>query len=147
MALHTATISDLLLERDAELEALREALSGATDGAGGLVVIDGAAGVGKTALMDATHAAARDAGLLVLRARGAELEREFGYGVVRQLFDEVLLAPGFDAAAVFTGAARFAAPLLEVELDIAPADDPFAIRHALYWLTANLASERSLALL
>ena len=31
-----------------------------------------------------------DAGLLTLRARGAELERAFAFGVIRQLFDEVL---------------------------------------------------------
>ena len=49
----------------------------------------------------------------------------------------------------FTGAARFAAPLLGVELEGAPAappEDPFAARHALYWLAANLAAERPLAL-
>ena len=52
-------------------------------------------------------------------------------------------------ADLFTGAARFAAPVLGLELPgvSAPSDDPFAARHALYWLTANLSSERPLALL
>ncbi|HET6551241.1 MAG TPA: AAA family ATPase, partial [Solirubrobacter sp.] len=110
-------------------------------GAGGLVMVDGPAGVGKTALLAAARAAAAEAGLLVLRARGAELEQEFGYGVVRQLFEDVARAE------LFTGAARFAAPLLGLELDGAAApEDPFAARHALYWLTANLAAERPLAL-
>jgi DNA-binding CsgD family transcriptional regulator len=113
-------------------------------------MIDGPAGVGKTALLEAARAAAGDAGLLVLRARGAELERAFAFGVVRQLFDEVLRGPGFDPEVLFAGAARFAAPLLEVAVDGAtsvPSDDPFASRHALYWLAANLAAERPLAVL
>ena len=49
-----------------------------------------------------------------------------------------------------SGAARFAAPVLGLELGGASAvasDDPFAARHALYWLTANLSAERPLALL
>src|SRR3954469_22505790 len=142
--------SSRLLEREHELEAIRRTLAGSAQGAGGLVVIDGPAGVGKTALLDAALAIAQEENLLVLRARGAELERAFGFGVVRQLFDSVLRADGFDPAALFTGAARFAAPLLEVAVDGVPArppEDPFAARHALYWLTANLAAERPLAVL
>src|SRR6478609_6872693 len=136
-----------LLERDSELEALRAACERAAAGSGGLVLIEGAAGAGKTALMDAAAATAEEAGLLVLRARGAELERAFGFGVVRQLFDDVVR--GGDQAVLFSGAARFAAPLLDVVVDGGPAqpsDDPFTARHALYWLTANLGSERPLAM-
>ena len=138
--------SDRLLERDAELEAIERSLARAVDGVGELIVVDGPAGVGKTSLLDATRAAAAAAGLLTLRARGAELERAFAFGVVSQLFDEVVRE---ETAALFTGAARFAAPVLGLELPgvSAPSDDPFAARHALYWLTANLSSERPLALL
>ena len=140
------TRSDRLLERDAELEAIGRTFARAADGAGALVVVDGPAGVGKTSLLDAARTAAADAGLLTLRARGAELERAFAFGVVRQLFDDVAREPD----ALFTGAARFAAPVLGLELGGASAvasDDPFAARHALYWLTANLSAERPLALL
>jgi len=139
-----------LLERDAELDAIGRTMVAAQRGAGGLIVVDGPAGVGKTAVMDAARAAAIGAGLLTVRARGAELERAFAFGVVRQLFDDVLRVDGVDHSAVFSGAARFAAPLLDVELDGvtgAPPEDPFAARHALYWLTANLAGEQPLALL
>ena len=59
----------------------------------------------------------------------------------------VLRAPGFDPAALFTGAARFAGPLLEVGIEVPPTEDPFALRHALYWLTANVAAQRPLALI
>jgi DNA-binding CsgD family transcriptional regulator len=150
MALQMPPTSARLLERDTELAVIHDALARSARGAGALVMIDASAGVGKTALLETARTAAEDAGLLVLRARGAELERAFGFGVVRQLFDEVLRSGAYDPAALFTGAARFAAPLLEVSLDgatAAPSDDPFAARHALYWLTANLAAERPLAVL
>jgi DNA-binding NarL/FixJ family response regulator len=150
MALQATTTSSRLLEREDELDAIRRVLARPARGAGGLVVIDGPAGVGKTALLEAARVVAGDEGLLVLRARGAELERAFGFGVVRQLFDEVLRSATFEPAALFAGAARFAAPLLAIELEgatAAPPDDPFAARHALYWLTANLAAQRALAVL
>ena len=130
-----------LLERDTELEAIGTAFAHAVGGTGELVLVEGPAGVGKTALLDAAHARAEDAGLQVLRARGAELERAFGYGVVRQLFEPIVRPERF------TGAARLAAPVLGLELDAPATDDPFAARHALYWLTANLAAEQPLALL
>ncbi len=138
MALQAST-TDRLLEREGELAALRDVLSRH----GSVAVLEAPAGVGKTALMDAARAIAEDSGLLVLTARGAELEQAFAFGVVRQLFEH-----GASTEA-FTGAARFAAPLIGVELEgvpAAPPEDPFAARHALYWLTANLAAERPLAL-
>ncbi len=151
MALEAATTADRLLERERELEAIRSALTHSTQGSGALLMIDGPAGVGKTALLDAANEGAGDADLLVLRARGAELERAFGLGIVRQLFDEVLRSGRFDPETLFTGAARPAAPLLAVELEGGSAgtspDDPFAARHALYWLLANLAAQRPLAVL
>src|SRR4051812_48020192 len=151
MALEAATTSDRLLERDRELDAIRTAVLHAAQDTGGFVVIDGPAGVGKTALIDAAHGIAMDADLLVLRARGAELERAFGFGIVRQLFDEVLRSGAFDPATLFTGAARVAAPLLAVDVEggaaSLPTDDPYAARHALYWLLSNLAAQRPLAVL
>ena len=149
MALQIPQTSARLLERDGELEAIHSALARAAQGSGALVLVDGSAGVGKTALLETARAAAEQGGLLVLRARGAELERAFGFGVVRQLFDDVLRGGDRDRASLFTGAARFAAPLLGVSVDGAagtPPEDAFAARHALYWLTANLAAERPLAM-
>lgn len=101
-----------LLERDAELSAIARTLQQAADGAGGLLAIDGPAGVGKTSLLEAARTGAADAGLLTLRARGAELERAFAFGVVRQLFDEILRE---SPATLFAGAARPAAAVLGVE--------------------------------
>src|SRR4051794_13430889 len=61
---------------------------------GAVGVFEGAAGIGKSALIDAACAmgAARD--LTVLRAAGFEFERDLAYGVVRQLFDPLLPEAG-----------------------------------------------------
>ena len=139
----------VLLERDAELEAVARALQRVHQRAGSFLVFNGPAGIGKTTLLGAAADLASDPAVLTLRARGAEIERDFVFGVVRQLFDAVLLSEEVEATRMFTGAARFAAPLLDVELEGLPAapDDPFAARHALYWLTANLASLRPVVLI
>src|SRR3954453_4484400 len=151
MAPQATMTSSRLLEREHELEAIRRTLAGSAQGAGGLVVIDGPAGVGQTALLDPPLAIAQEENLLVLRARGAELERAFGFGIVRQLFDDVLRGGAFDPATLFTGAARVAAPLLAVDIEggaaSLPTDVPYAARHALYWLLSNLAAQRPLAVL
>jgi predicted ATPase len=54
-----------LVGRDPELGALRAALTAAIAGRGGLVLIGGAAGVGKTALAEAFAREAAEAGALV----------------------------------------------------------------------------------
>src|SRR5262245_60623413 len=74
-----------LLEREGELARIGGSLARARQGRGGLVLVEGPAGMGKSALLADARALAEAAGMQVLRSRGAELEREFGYGVVRQL--------------------------------------------------------------
>ncbi|MDQ4049545.1 MAG: ATP-binding protein, partial [Actinomycetota bacterium] len=84
------TITERLLEREAELALLRDTLGRAASGAGGVVLIEGPPGVGKTRLLEAARADALTAGMRVLHARATELEAEFAFGVVRQLVDPVL---------------------------------------------------------
>ena len=76
-----------LLERERALGQLEAVLSAAGAGAGALVVIEGAAKIGKTRLLAAARQVARKHGMRELGARGAELERDFAYGVVRQLLE------------------------------------------------------------
>ncbi|MFC7483380.1 AAA family ATPase, partial [Luedemannella flava] len=82
----------LSLERDAELTHLTRAFTTGAGGRGGVVMVEGPAGIGKSALMEAARAPQGAAGLRVLSARGSQLEQEFDYGVVRQLLEPVLLA-------------------------------------------------------
>ena len=76
-----------LLERSVELGVIRAAVEAVAAGEGRAVVVEGPAGIGKTALVAAARENAREAGLRPLAARGTELERAFGFGVVRQLLE------------------------------------------------------------
>ena len=140
-----------LLERERELGVLSALIEAACRGTGRLVVVEGAAGIGKTRLLAATRAVAEREGLRVLGARGSELEREFAYGVVRQLFEPALTGAGqAGRAELLAGAAGQAAVLLG-HVDTAAAlsmggDVSFAALHGLYWLTANLCVRKPLML-
>ena len=57
---------------------------------GGVLLVEGPPGIGKTELLTAAVAHARRRGMLVLSARGAELESSLAYSVVRQLFERVV---------------------------------------------------------
>ena len=61
-------------------------------GAGRFGVIVGDAGIGKTTLVSEVRLAAELRGMEVLQARGGELEHDFSYGIVRQLFESRLAA-------------------------------------------------------
>jgi DNA-binding CsgD family transcriptional regulator len=134
-----------LLERDDEIEAIGLALDAAVAGGGGLLAIEGEAGIGKTSLLDATAELAVERGMSVLRARGGEHERDFAYGIVRQLF-ELPLASG-DREAMLTGAAALAAPVFGAGDEASVSGDPFGIQHGLYWLASDLADRSPLAVL
>jgi DNA-binding CsgD family transcriptional regulator len=141
-----AGIVGKLLERDVELARVAAAL---VDGAG-VLVVEGEAGIGKSAVLAAGVELACAQGSRVLSARGGVLERDFGYGVVRQLFEAPLhRAQAGERRRWLSGAARRAASALgqEAAADGGEIDDPvFATQHGLYWLVANLASEGPLAL-
>src|SRR6185503_10607909 len=88
--MHEPGRAEALLERDRELESLRAALAEAVGGEGRLALVEGPAGIGKSRLLAELRAAAEEDGFRVLTARGSELEREFPFGVVRQLFEPAL---------------------------------------------------------
>jgi hypothetical protein len=78
------------LERDGELRGLGAMIQLASRGSGSAALIEGEAGIGKSALLEAARERGTAAGMTVLHARGGELEHEFAWGVVRQLFDRQL---------------------------------------------------------
>ena len=141
-----------LLERDAPLARIDQCIRDAVAGAGSLLLLEGPAGIGKTRLMLAVGQHGRDLGLTTLTARCSELERDFGYGLVRQLFEAPLVAASApERAELLCGAAGHAAPLFGVAAprqDDADAllDPSFAILHGIYWLCANMGRRRPLLL-
>ena len=137
-----------LLERRYELDALDAAIERARSGRGAALVIEAPAGMGKTALLAWARARAGHAGLGVLRATGRELERDFPFGIARQLFEEPLRSASDPARAeLLSGAAAPAAAMLgAVPSRPVPADAAFALVNGLYWLTANLSERRPLLL-
>ena len=132
-----------IFEREAELAALEGLLSAVCGGEGGLVVVEGSAGIGKTRLLGAARELALASGVEVLSARGGELEQEFAFGVVRQLFELPLAAATSDARAeLLSGAAGLSSSLfVSAPVDVLRGgrESSFAMLHGLYWLAANFA--------
>ncbi|MBE2317144.1 AAA family ATPase [Solirubrobacter sp. CPCC 204708] len=125
-----------LVEREGELAAIGDALGRLAAGLGGVLAIEGPAGIGKTRLLTATRERALAAGATVLDARAGVLEREYGFGVVRQLFEAVAAGdpPPAPAHAVFGGEG------------VAHGQSVFAVLAALFQYTAGLATRGPLVL-
>jgi len=137
-----STTASALLEREGELGAIERLLDATGAGDGGVIVVEGEAGVGKTSLLAAAAEMAAQREMLVLRARGGEYERDFPYGVVRQLFEPVLRDRA-RRAELLSGSAALAGPVFEPGAEAAEGG---AIEHGLYWLAADLAATAPLLL-
>ncbi len=134
-----------LLERDAELATIERVLNRAAAGEGRLLAIEGEAGAGKTSLLDAVAQIAATREMTVLRARGGEYERDFPYGVVRQLF-EPLFSGEDRRAELLAGTAAMAAPIFGGGATAQVGTDQLGAQHGLYWLVADLAAAGPLVL-
>ena len=138
-ARNDALVGPSLLEREGELAQFGGLLEAVAAGTGRLVVVEGAPGVGKSALLAALCGEAERAGFLALRARGSELEAEFSFGVVRQLFERTLV----DLGTRCSDAAAPAVALFEAAPQPTRPGDREPVFRALqtfYWLAADLAA-------
>ena len=138
----------LLFDREDDLAAIDAALAEAVGGAGGVLLIEGPAGIGKTVLLDQLRRRASALKMTVRIARGGELERGFGFGIVRQLLEAALVeADAAERDRLLAGAARLAEPVFT---DVSTAEETsevaFATLHGLYWLVVNLAERGPLVL-
>src|ERR1700742_251690 len=100
-----------VLEREREQQILQRVVGQACTGSGGVVMVEGQAGAGKTRLLRIAAELGDAAGMRVLRGRGSEVDRGFGVGLVRSLleravgqFPELLEGGAQPAAAVFDAA-------------------------------------------
>lgn len=134
-----------LLERAGEISAIADAFGAAADGDGRVVVVAGRAGIGKSSLLAESQRTARARGFSVLTARASDLEREFAFGVVRQLFERaVRRSPQW-----WAGAADHARAVFD-EVPAAPGgifeDVSQSVLHGLYWLVVNASADGPLLL-
>src|SRR5262245_16341225 len=136
-----------LLEREQELASLAALVDEAASGRARLAIVEGPAGIGKTQLLTEGRRRAPESGLRVLSARAGELEREYAFGVVCQLFEPALASPEARER-LLAGAAAPARMLFEPTQSASgpEADASFAVLHGLYWLTVNLTAEQPLLL-
>jgi len=138
-----------LLEREADVSAIEAVVDTAAAGAGRMIAVEGRPGAGKTRLVSEARQFAEAAGFVVLAARSAELEQEFAYGVVRQLFEPFLAAlPAGERDELLSGTAALAGRLFHDDelTGLTPADVPFAVLNGLYRLATNIAWSQPLAL-
>lgn len=132
-----------LLERTEQQAAIDSALTDARRGEGHVLVIEGAAGIGKSRLLQELRDAAGPS-MRVLYARASELERGFAFGVVRQLFEGIVRDPALGPIAL-DGAAVSARDVFE-ETPGQERGASFALLHGLHWLAVNLAEAQPLVL-
>jgi DNA-binding CsgD family transcriptional regulator len=145
------TAETLLLEREQDLRRIMTALASARSGTGGVVALEGSAGIGKTRLLRRAIELAGERDVATISARGGQMETAFAFGVARQLFEPVLAAAEErERKALLDGAAAAAAWLVgggqagrRAEAGRG-GDRGYATLHGLYWLTANLSARAPL---
>lgn len=138
-----------LYERDQERAAAEEAIDALCTGfqaggveLGGLLLLNGRAGLGKTALLqEIRRIAAQRPGTTVLFARGAEQQRQVPFYVIRQLLQPQLAKMSDEQRhAIFGNWYDIAAPAMGLaKPDPAAASDPQGVHDALMWVVTQLA--------
>src|SRR5712692_1738929 len=86
---HPGVSGSGLVGRDAEIALLEKAVSEAAEH-GGALLVTGAAGIGKTSILDAATIDARTRGYKVLAVTGLESEADLPYAGLHQLLQPVL---------------------------------------------------------
>jgi DNA-binding CsgD family transcriptional regulator len=122
-----------LLERDREGAAVRALVDRAVAGSGGLLVIEGPSGIGKSALVAQLAGSAVVAGVAVRSARGTRLGGEIPFALARWLLEPAVAAA---PSVLAVGWARHARPLFEGE--ISGAGDQRSLVEGLVALVAEL---------
>ncbi|MGE3718493.1 MAG: AAA family ATPase [Bauldia sp.] len=141
----------LFVGRTAETAAIDLALRQLLQGRGGTIVIEGEAGIGKTALLDRARAAAGGSGITILVGYADDTERRSPYYAWRPVFQALfgtLGIPAAERAAAVAGALGdrgHLVPLLAEILEVPLADSPETLQlvgEARAASTRNLLLER-----
>ena len=121
-----------LIERDEAWKLAAQVIGLARGGAGGVLLFEGAGGLGKTGLIAAVRALAQESGVQTLVATGRRHETDFQFGVVLQLFESA-----DQASALFTPSWS----------EASGGSPSFGEVHSIYRLCAELAEASPLVLL
>jgi DNA-binding CsgD family transcriptional regulator len=136
-----------ILERATEQAALQGAMQRLASGSGGIALVRGEAGIGKTRLVKQAIASAAGLGLCALAATAGELELDLPYAVVRQLFQPLLRGqPTGPGSELFDGSARFAQDLLSSDSVSTLAISQESILLGFYWLMVALTEHTPVVL-
>lgn len=116
--------------RDAEIQALIDAVARIRAGQGGVVIVEGEAGVGKTALLEIAFRIAKSEAVQCLTAAAEEIERSSAFSAWRDLLRDLVAEPiagnqGADGVASLRAALAAEgsyAPLLAAVLGVECAD-------------------------
>lgn len=140
-----------ILERDRQLEAVRECLDAAAQGRGGALFFRAEPGMGKTRLLSL---AARIAGarFVVARAGGHELEQAYPYATAHQLISSLQLQCGPETDDLAAGQATLRAFVRRPPGGPAQGQlDPLLVRvdlfYALQWFLVSMAERKPVLLL
>jgi DNA-binding CsgD family transcriptional regulator/tetratricopeptide (TPR) repeat protein len=133
-----------IVERGEELDAIAGLVDAVQAGNGGVLVVEGVAGIGKTRLLQSAAERATAGDVALLSGRGSQLEAGLPFGVARQLFEPTIRAA--DPARREALLADGAGPARRLLTDPSPAtgsegSDEFPVIHGLYWLLANLGDD------
>jgi tetratricopeptide (TPR) repeat protein len=138
-----AAASASLWEREEEVGAVQRAvdtLCADRSSAGGLLVFQGEAGLGKTSLLAETRRIAEERGCTVWSARGGEILRCVPFHVVRQLLQPALLSLLPEKAREYLGAwYGIAGPALGIAEPAEAPADPQAVYEGLVAAVRRLA--------
>lgn len=72
----------LLVGREAESEQVAAMLGSVAEGTGGILLVEGEPGIGKSSLLQSLVERAVHAGMVVLRARAEEVEQRRPFGLI-----------------------------------------------------------------
>lgn len=126
-----------LHDREDELVLLEQALINAKADESRLVLIEGQAGIGKSRLLLEMRRLAEAAGFAVVVARGYEYERDYAFGMLRQLIGNAQRDPGENEVSSNADAADEV--MAAFASDDGEAANPFSIFEGCYWATVRAA--------
>ncbi|MFE0073151.1 BTAD domain-containing putative transcriptional regulator [Nonomuraea sp. NPDC059023] len=125
------------LGRDDQLAAAGAAMAAAESGTGGSLLFDGVPGAGKTQLLRGVEALADIRGFQTAWAQAHPLEREYEYGVARQIFEPILYClPAQERRHLLSGTVE---PAADIVWHNRPSSGGPDALHALYRLAVRLA--------